>query len=686
MKGLRVILFLVQCYTVVQPAAGQQRDTLQSKVQDDLEEALELFDPDDPDIDSEQLTLFLQDLAANPVDLNNADVHELVQVPGFNLKKARAVIRYRREVKPFESVRELTSVPGIGKRTAGKAAPYVTVGTGFELGKTLYSDPRYWTNGGRIEAYSRYQRDLQEASGYKKSPEQGGYTGSPVAYYQRIRYASDHLSLNLTHEKDAGEPFEGPAGFDYASRHFALEDNGRLKTLVAGDYSLSFGQGLVLWDGGSFGKGSDVAGSANRSARGVKPYTSAREAGYNRGVAATYGERLQFTGFWSSRRHSATPVDTGTSRLPASGGNHRTLSEQNRKNSLHQKLFGGHVQIDMSVGFIGMTGYYTRFDKQIRPSDGLHARYDFEGYSNYVTGIDYSLIAGPVLFFGEAARSKNGGIGWIGGLESNLETGTGLSLVYRNYGKEFQSFMGDGFGEASGSPQNEEGIYLGIRHTFGGGLSARAYIDQYRFPGPRFGTVQPSQGYDWLVRMDAELTKDMMLYFQARKEIRDDEYDEMDAFGRVRRKMNKALRSSLRAHLEYRVAPEVRLRIRGEAVESRRAGATSERGYLLFQDLRLIPADNLKIDTRLTVFDTDSFATRVYQFENDLLYLFSSRSLFNRGQRLYLLVNYKPFAFLEFWAKFGVTSYEDQNTVGSGLNEIEGSKKSEIGIQARIRF
>jgi hypothetical protein len=134
------------------------------------------------------------------------------------------------------------------------------------------------------------------------------------------------------------------------------------------------------------------------------------------------------------------------------------------------------------------------------------------------------------------------------------------------------------------------------------------------------------------------------------------------------------------------VNSNVRLRTRGELVRSQQAGEGEELGYLLYQDLRLVFNDRIRLDTRLTMFETESFATRVYQFENDLLYVFSSQSLFNKGQRMYVLLNYDPVHFLELWAKFGITVYEDEQTIGSGLNTIIGDTRSEIGVQARIKL
>lgn len=665
---------------------GQEEDSTRSEVQEDLEEAIEVFDPQNTEFSTEQLTQFLQDLAANPVNINRARTNKLLQVPGLNLKKARAIIDYRERVKPFETISELEQVTGIGRVTLEKMRPYVTVGSGLELTETLYTDYSYWTNDGRFQAFSRYQQDLQQARGYQESPEEGGYVGSPIKYYQRFGYQSDHISMNLTQEKDAGEQLVSPIQFDHRTWHFALEDNGNLQMLVGGDYSLSFGQGLVLWNGGVFGKGSDIIGSANRNGRGIDPYTSAQETNYYRGAAATYGDQLQVTGFYSSRRRSASEINADTTRFPGSDGYHRTANELLQEDNLGQKLYGGHVQMELPFGIIGATGYQSTYDRYIAASDQAYAQYDFEGRSNSTFGVDYTFLLGPAVIYGEAARSENGGVGVVSGVESPIGNDTEFSITYRNYQKEFQSILGNGFGEVSGQPKNEEGFYLGLRHTISDWITLSAYVDQFRFPSARFGTNQPTHGYDWLGKAEAELNSDLNFYIQLRSETEDDEFEIEDQFGRLQRKLGEAKRSSFRANVEYWVNPNVRVRTRGELVRSRQAGADTELGYLLYQDLRLVLRNNLTLDTRVTMFDTESFATRVYQFENDLLYVFASQSLFNKGQRMYVLLNYEPLDYLEIWAKFGITVYEDEQVIGSSLNEIRGDTRSEVGIQARVMF
>jgi hypothetical protein len=564
--------------------------------------------------------------------------------------------------------------------------PYVTPGSGLELGQQLYTNLDYWTTDGRFQAFSRYQQDLQRAVGYEQHPDSGGYVGSPIKYYQRFGYESDHVSVNITQEKDPGEQLVDPVSFDHRTYHFALQDNGNLQMLVGGDYSLSFGQGLVLWSGAAFGKGSNVIGGVNRNGRGINPYTSAQETNFYRGAAVTYGGKFQVTGFYSSRRRSASVISNDTTRFPGTDGYKRTANEFRQEDNLGQKLYGGHIQMELPFGIVGATGYQTTFDRFIAASDQPYAQYDFEGTTNSAFGVDYTFLVGPAVVFGEAARTENGGLGFISGVESGIGEDTEMTIAYRNYQEDFQSILGNGFGEISGQPKNEQGVYLGLQHTVGDDITLYAYVDQFRFPSARFGTSQPTQGYDWLGKAEVEVTENFNFYVQLRSEIEDDEYEVTDDFGRLQQRLGSARRSTYRANLEYWVNPQVRLRTRGELVQSKQAGEGLENGYLIFQDLRLQLTDKLQVDARVTMFDTESFDTRVYQFENDLLYVFASQALFNEGQRMYVLLNYEPYDFLEIWAKFGITVYENEQTVGSGLNEINDDTRSEVGIQARVQF
>lgn len=685
---LMIITWLLLIFTalLISPAAAQERDTLQTQVERDIERAIEEIDPEESDLDIEELAELLQELANNPLNINRASVNDLLQIPGLDFRLAQSIVRYRSATAPFTSVNELLDVSGIGPVTLNRIRPYLTVGSGLERGRDLYLNPRFWTRNSRFETFSRYQQVLQEQEGYQRPDSLGGYTGSPAKYYQRFRYTSDHISLNLTQDKDPGEPLSGPTDFDYNSWHLELRDLGNLQTLVVGDYSVSFGQGLLLWSGGAFGKGRDVTRGVSKNERGVRPFTSAQEAiGYN-GIAATYGNRIQVSGFYSNRQRTATWVDDNSVRFPTEQMLHRTPNERERKNNLGQETYGARIRAQIPFGFIGVTGFRNEFDKNIVRGTQPFQTYNFEGRELTGYSADYRLLLGGAEIFGEAAYTDNEGYGFLSGVNFDITRNTDMVVAYRNYDKKLQSIFGAGFGEQSGTPQNEEGFYIGIRHSLTESIRINAYFDQFRFPSARFQTRQPTSGFDWLSFIEYTPFRELNLYALFRFKVRDQEYSSTDALGRNIQLLDDNKRTNARFQAEYQVHPDVRLRTRLDIVRSRAAVSDATWGYLIFQDIRFYPTSRLRIDARVTMFDTDDFNSRVFQFENDLLYVLSNQMLFDQGQRMYVLLNYQATEWLDIWGKIGTTVYENRNVISSGLAQIDGNRRSDIGVQARIRF
>ncbi|MFQ5937884.1 MAG: ComEA family DNA-binding protein [Acidiferrobacterales bacterium] len=66
-------------------------------------------------------------LAAEPVNINTADVQTLVTLEGVGEKRAQAIIEYREKHGPFEAVDDLVKVKGVGKKTVEKNRPNMTV-------------------------------------------------------------------------------------------------------------------------------------------------------------------------------------------------------------------------------------------------------------------------------------------------------------------------------------------------------------------------------------------------------------------------------------------------------------------------------------------------------------------------------------------------------------------------------
>ncbi len=62
-----------------------------------------------------------------PVDLNTADLSDLLTLPGLGVTKAQAILDDRAQNGPFAQTEDVIRVSGIGQATYEKMAPYITV-------------------------------------------------------------------------------------------------------------------------------------------------------------------------------------------------------------------------------------------------------------------------------------------------------------------------------------------------------------------------------------------------------------------------------------------------------------------------------------------------------------------------------------------------------------------------------
>ena len=659
---------------------------IDERIEMDIERILEEFDPEEDEYDPEELIRRLLDLAAEPLNVNRASVDELLMVPGMTMGLAGAVVSHREEVKPFASIEELTAVRGVGPATLERFAPYLSVGSRAERRQDVLLNPGTWIHNSRLDAFSRYRRPLQEAAGYQLADTLGGYLGSPVHYFQRFHLRSRHLSANLTQQKNPGEQYLGLSRFNHNTFHIGLQNLGRLRQLMIGDYSVRFGQGLILHSGAGFGKGRDVIGSANTTSPGIRGHTSAQSAGAFRGLAVSYGGNVRLTGFYSNKQRTASVVNGDTIRFPVSSVSYNTLTERDRANNTGQQTAGGRIALKSSSYSAGISGYLNRFSRPVQSGTQPYQLYAFQGRKASALSLDYRVRVHSLSLFGEAARTGNGAYGMITGMELSAGPDSEIALAYRNYSRRFQSIFGGSFAELSGTPRNEEGFYIGLRHSFTETIRMSTYFDQFRFPAPRFQLRQPSSGYDWLGLIEYTPDRNTELYLMMRQKIRQQEYATSDRFGRQQRLLSDHRRIASRVHFGKQVHPNIRIRSRAEMVRVRPPGSEPEFGYLIYQDIRLQARHNLQIDARITLFETDGFEPRLYHFENDLLYVFSSIMLFDQGQRMYILFNYRPAERIQIWLKAATTIYENRNSIGSGRNRIEGNTRSVIGVQVRIRI
>ncbi len=690
-----MIGLLLGCLLAGRTAAQVAPDTTDS----DLEAFLETLDDDTGD--AAQLAELLAALEDDPLNLNAATAEELAQIPAFSPLLARAIVRFRETKGAFDSLDALRAVEGVTEALLLAARPYLSLHATPPRPRGLRAIVKTL----RFELLQRAGRRLDLGRGYRRDDARTTYAGSPDRFYTRLRARSNsHFSLNLTLEKDPGERFAwDPStrtyGFDYVSAHVALQDYGRLEALVVGDYVADFGQGVVLWRGSAFGKGREPVRPLARAGRGIAPYGATDENRFFRGVAATVllAPGISVSAFASRRRLDASLIepdsaaadlfeDLAEASAPARSGLHRTPTEVGRKDAVREDLVGANAAFRFGQSRLGVVGYHSRFDRPFRPGTARHQRFLFAGDRATIVGTYASLFLGNVHLFGEAARSTEGPAGGLGGVALRLARGAEAVVLARHFPRDFVSLHGYAFGERNGATNNETGYYVGLQLRLGPSWRLAAYFDQYRFPWARFGVPRPSAGHDALVLIEHRPRRWLTVYLQGRTETKEAGTRWIDEQGRTLDALRAETRQSLRLHVDYRFSPRLRLRARVEGVRFAAQPSPDGYGVVLYQDVRWLPTATLHLAVRLALFDTDGFDTRVFTYEDDLRYTFSVPAFSGRGQRAYALARWRPLARLTLEAKATMTRFEDARTVGSGLDEVPGSRLREVRGQLQWRF
>ncbi len=692
------LCLLLTSSLLIRPAAAQHPpdttdvDIAVEAILEDLGEALG---------DPAQLAERLDELRLHPLDVNTASAEELAQIPALSLALARQIVLYRTTTGPYATLDALRAVEGMTETVLQAARPYLTAGSSGERAPAGFS--RLFENL-QGEWIQRAGRRLDLGKGYDDDTTHTTYAGSPDRFYTRLRVRSQrHFRLNLTLEKDPGEPFawdpaSGAYGFDHVTASVALHDLGPLKTLVVGDFVANFGQGVMLWRSSAFGKGRETVRPLVRAGQGLVPYGSTDENRFFRGVAGTIrlAPGLSTSVFASRRALDATVTEVDTTDAGAFGaegaatgfsesGLHRTLTERSKKDAVREDLMGGNVEVRRGGGVLGVAGYHSRFDRPVRPGEAPYQRYQFGGQQATMIGAYGRVFLGAMHLFGEAARSQDA-FGGIGGLTVRLTNRAEAVMLARHYPRDFVSLHGYAFGERNGETTNETGYYVGLQINPGPAWRLAAFFDQYRFPWVRFGVPRPSTGYEVFFVIEHRPRRWLTVYLQGRSETKETGIVHTDSGGRLLDAVRPETRQSLRLHGDYRFSPRLRLRARLEATRFAAPDAADAYGLVLYQDVRWRPINTVQVDLRLAFFDTDTFETRVFTYENDLLYTFSVPAFSGRGQRAYALVQWTPTPRLTLQAKAAMTQFEDALTVGSGLDEVEGNRLREVRAQLRWRF
>jgi hypothetical protein len=605
----------------------------------------------------------LNELAENPVKLNSAGENELSRLFFLTDFQIKALTDYIHSSGRIISVYELSNIPGFDRETTEMMIPFVSLEN-----KTI-------TDSDSIRWKSTSLTNLSVRSGGEEVKQ----TGSSWKILTKYKFNSGSFSGGITVEKDPGETFLSgdPPLPDFVSEHITYNGDGLIKRIILGDYSARFGQGTNINTG--MQTAVSPASTGYMSVRNeIKPYTSTDENNFFRGLAVELALRnFALSLFYSNNCQDATLVassDTSESYIAGfyTAGIHDTPSTQRKKDAISEQLLGLNLSFNLKTIRMGFTWSGERFSLPVKPEINNPADiFKFEGSSNSLYTFYYNCFIKRILVYGELTSNEFLKYAFVQGLSFRPSDRLTINLLTRNYNNGYTSFhgMGPGYRSATGNGKAILGNFTfeAAKHLFiSGGC------DFQDFKWLKYRCSSPSSA----------IRKELILkYIPADKLTIDASYNYRSAITDKPETTGipdqlKTITKGIKVAVHYSFSENLTLATR---IEYKRSYPTGSTGTLLLQDLnyrfRQLPAS---VWLRYCLFRTDSWDSRLYTYENDLLYSFSIPALSGEGSRSYIMVKWDIGEIAEIRLKYALTSPAENSTALLIRNELK--------IQFRVWF
>ena len=429
---------ILSCLVIVLPA-----NTFELPLSIEIHNADDIYQLLEDELIAEDVAEILLELIENPIELNRADVDELLTLPSITPAEAEAIVNQRKQLQGFKRWNDLLRVEGFDRARLRQLESFAYIRPPLD----------------RFDGKS--QLSLSEIPNDGKS------------YYSRMLVRADvdeRFFFGLSSRREDDEIYHwdkeivtDPPGWQ-VNKFYALWRGRRLvNQVILGNYSAGFGTGLVFNDAHRFtpkGIYTDDTISLNRQ----------------RGVALALSWRLiQPTIFFSDLDYPVVLPSQTTG-----------LKWQRRINDVYaEKLFGTDISFQLPHNFnLGFTWYRSSIAKHLDTQfSNLPNR---ERWSAY--GLHFRTSVSEFHIRGEASQMISAGRALYLELSKKLQSVSFLAS-FRRYDVDFDNPHSYGFADTDDSRYgnvdgdiDETGVYIRVQYKPNRKFSLRTYYDQWRHP------------------------------------------------------------------------------------------------------------------------------------------------------------------------------------------------------------
>ena len=413
--------------------------------------------------------------------------------------------------------------------------------------------------------------------------------------YEKIYFQFQNYSAHILSFKNSSENYDLNNSYGFLT----FENNILADKIVIGDFDVSGGEGLTF-SKDSYNSISAGSISFNKTKNILNGHSSTSNKNFRGiGLELNLSKNISFSPFYSVKSRNGI------------------FDEYNKVVIIDSKSSDAKRMLEKSSGFIlsNVIGKHKiNFNfLNVKYSNIISANvpYNFESDKLKIIGFNgennYSF--GKIYF--DISKTNKNKKAYVVGFEADGNF-ISYSLHLRKYENGFMNPFANNYSQKS-SIGGEEGIIFGIESQVAENSKIIAIVDDYKLiEKDEFNIF----GRDYILKIESEFNEKISGYFLFKQ---------------------NQIKKNYRFHLDYIFNSNFDVSERIEFIETE-----TENGFLMFTDLNTDLIENkLNIILRAISFKTDSFNTRIYEFENDLPGNFGLNFLYGSGMKYYLLTDLK---------------------------------------------
>lgn len=576
----------------------------------------------------------LERLRDSPLDINGASEEELSQIPGLDPSLARRIVDCRSRTA-FASVNDLLQIEGVDDALLSALKPFITVRTTTRSTSKLSSV---------VKLRTRVSRSLSD----QRAMAGNGFLGSAEKVYSRTtakvaeRGAGSHerqrgeqkdpsMELGFLTEKDPGEPKY--ADFVSAYAHVTLPSSGI--RLILGDFGVDAAHGEVFSSSGSYARRSDALAYGGLTKEGVRPSLASESSENGRGAAVSWSrDRILIYLFLSSRWREVVLDSSRAVKSWDVDGYHRTERELSGSDQVREKTLGVRARMRLAEYLnCGVSWYALKFNRDVL----CPGKEEFRVSGTYAAGFDLALTAGSSLFSAEFAHRMGEVRSCVVAYSWSPERSFATSLRVKARGGDGGWSLDRGIGRGSGDTKSNLEVTCAARFRPVSWLRVAASFEQFRIPEYSSANVLPGSGYEVILNAEIKPAENIGLELRYRQKAKP-AYEVLPTGNGLENRIDgMEKQTKARASLTVIVMNAVQSRSRLEFSEVRqRFGTVIDRGFMMYQECSFQVLPSLSLSLRGIAYETTSYESRIYEFEEDLPGAFQNPAFYGRGFRWFV--------------------------------------------------